>query len=77
MKCVSVELGNLIGQDMWELESICWGAVVEKLMLMWGVGKDEMKGKHVLPTTITYLIFHNDICVYIYIYIYTYQNTPL
>ena len=23
-------------------------------MLMWGVGKDEMKGKHVLPTTITY-----------------------
>ena len=27
--------------------------MVEKLMLMWGVGKDEMKGKHVLPTTIT------------------------
>ena len=25
MKCVSVELGKLIGQDMWELESICWG----------------------------------------------------
>ena len=24
---------------------------MEKLMLMWGVGKDEMKGKHVLPTT--------------------------
>ena len=55
VKCVSVELGNLIGQDMWELESICWGAVVEKLMLMWGVGKDEMKGKHVLPTTMIYV----------------------
>ena len=52
VKCVSVELGNLIGQDMWELESICRGAVVEKLMLMWGVGKDEMKGKHVLLTTL-------------------------
>ena len=24
-------------------------------MLMWGVGKDEMKGKHVLPTTILYI----------------------
>ena len=30
-------------------------------MLMWGVGKDEMKGKHVLPTTSIY------ICIYIYI----------
>ncbi len=28
-------------------------------MLMWGVGKDEMKGKHVLLTTI-----------YVYVYIY-------
>ena len=55
VKCVSVELGNLIVQDMWELESICWGAVVEKLMLMWGVGKDEMKGKRVLLTTIMYM----------------------
>ena len=25
---------------------------MEKLMLMWGVGKDEMKGKHVLLTTV-------------------------
>ena len=24
-------------------------------MLMWGVGKDEMKGKHVLPTTSIYI----------------------
>jgi len=55
VKCVSVELGKLIGQDMWELESICWGAVVEKLMLMWGAGKDEMKGKHVLLTTCIYI----------------------
>ena len=58
VKCVSVELGNLNGQDMWELESICWGAVVEKLMLMWGVGKDEMKGKHVLLTTVILVCPH-------------------
>ena len=36
VKCVSVRLGNVIGQDIWELESICWGAVVEKLMVIWG-----------------------------------------
>ena len=54
VKCVSVELGNAIGQDIWWVGSICWGAVVEKLMVMWGVGKDEMKGKHVLPTTLLY-----------------------
>ena len=36
--CVDVGLGNVIGQDIWELESICWGAVVEKLMGMWGAG---------------------------------------
>ena len=53
VKCVSVELENLIGQDIWEVRSICWGAVVEKLMGMWGVGEDEMKGKHVLLTTTT------------------------
>ena len=29
MRCVDVGLGNAIGQDIWELESICWGAVVE------------------------------------------------
>ena len=45
MKCVSVKLGNVIGQDMWELESICWGAVVEKLMMMRGEGEDETKGQ--------------------------------
>ena len=52
VKCVSVELGNLIGQDIWWVGSICWGAVVEKLVVMGGVGEDEMKGKHVLLTTI-------------------------
>ena len=26
-------------------------------MLMWGVGKDEMKGKHVLPTTVISLCY--------------------
>ena len=36
VKCVSARLGNVIGQDIWELESICWGAVVEKLMVLWG-----------------------------------------
>ena len=36
--CVDVGLGNVIGQDIWELESICWGAVVEKLMVLWGGG---------------------------------------
>ena len=41
VKCVSVELGNLIGQDMWGVRSICSGAVVEKLMGMWGVGEDD------------------------------------
>ena len=28
--------------------------MVEKLMVMWGVGEDEMKGKHDLPSTIIY-----------------------
>ena len=50
-KCVSVRLGNVIGQDIWWVGSICWGAVVEKLVVMGGVGEDEMKGKHVLLTT--------------------------
>ena len=45
VKCVSVELGNLIGQDIWQVGSICWGAVVEKLMMMWGVGEDDTKGR--------------------------------
>ena len=36
VKCVSARLGNVIGQDIWEVRSICWGAVVEKLMGMWG-----------------------------------------
>ena len=37
---------------MWRVGSICWGVVVEKLMVMSGVGEDEMKGKHDLSTTI-------------------------
>ena len=36
VKCVSARLGNVIGQDIWELESICWGVGVEKLVGMWG-----------------------------------------
>ena len=56
MKCVSVRLGNVIGQDIWELGSICWGAVVEKLMLMWGVWEDDTKGKHNPFTTSTYTV---------------------
>ena len=36
-------------------------------MLMWGVGKDEMKGKHVLPTTI-YDNCDCKLCIYIYTY---------
>ena len=54
VKCVSVRLGNVIGQDIWWVGSICWGAVVEELVVMGGVGEDEMKGKHVLLTTIWY-----------------------
>ena len=38
MKCVSVRLGNVIGQDIWQVGSICWGAVVEKLMVDVGGG---------------------------------------
>ena len=41
MRFVSVRLGNAIGQDIWELASICWGVVVEKLMMMWGAGEDD------------------------------------
>ena len=51
VKCVSVRLGNVIGQDMWELESICWGAVVEKLMVLWGEVEDETQGRAKLTTT--------------------------
>ena len=50
VKCVSVRLGNVIGQDMWELESICWGAVVEKLMVLWGEVEDETQGRAKLTT---------------------------
>ena len=39
VRCVSVELENLIGQDMWGVRSICWGAVVEKLMGCGGWGR--------------------------------------
>ena len=53
VKCVSVRLGNAIGQDIWELESICWGVGVEKLMMMWGEGEDETKGGARLITTVT------------------------
>ena len=56
VKCVSVELGNLIGQDIWWVGSICWGAVVEKLVVMGGVGEDDTKGKVSLITTIVYHI---------------------
>ena len=59
VKYVSVEWGNVIGQDIWEVRSICLGVVVEKLMGMWGVEEDDTKGRARLPSTI------------IYIYIYT------
>ena len=52
VKYVNVEWGNAIGQDIWWVGSICCGAVVEKLTMMWGVGKDEMKGRHGLLTTV-------------------------
>ncbi len=54
MKCVSVRLGNAIGQDIWELESICWGVGADKLLMMWGEGEDDTKGKHNPFTTATY-----------------------
>ena len=74
VKCVSVELGNLIGQDIWWVGSICWGAVVEKLVVMGGVGEDEMKGKHVLLTTIKMFCMHTfPANVKIWIYVYTYH----
>ena len=57
VKCVSVELGNLIGQDIWEVRSICWGAVVEKLVVMGGVGEDDTKGKARLPSTYIYILY--------------------
>ena len=52
VKCVSVGWRNVIGQDIWEVRSICWGAVVEKLVVMGGVGEDDTKGKARLPSTI-------------------------
>ena len=55
MKCVDVVdvgLGHVIGQDMWELENICWGVGVEKLMVIWGVGEDDTKGNASLITTV-------------------------
>ena len=56
---MSVRLGNAIGQDIWELESICWGVGVEKLMMMWGQGGDKTKGRADLQTTPTNLtLFH-------------------
>ena len=72
MRCVSVEWGHVIGQDIWELGSICWGVGVEKLMVMWGVGEDEMKGRHGLPTTPVYTVLSN----YIYIYMCVYSPRP-
>ena len=38
-KCMSVRLGNVIGQDIWWVGSICWGAVVEELVVMGGWGR--------------------------------------
>ena len=58
VKCVSVEWGNLIGQDIWWVGSICWGAVVEKLMVIWGVEEDDMKGRGDLTTTHIYIYTH-------------------
>ena len=52
VKCVSVEWGNLIGQDIWWVGSICWGVGVEKLMVMWGVEEDDTKGRARLPSTL-------------------------
>ena len=55
VKCVDVVdvgLGHVIGQDMWELENICWGVGVEKLMVIWGVGEDDTKGNASLITTV-------------------------
>ena len=43
-------------------------------MVMWGVGKDEMKGKHVLLTT--YIYIYKDI-IYIQIHIQTFISTIL
>ena len=54
VKCVSVEWGNLIGQDIWWVGSICWGVGVEKLMVMWGVEEDDTKGRARLPSTLRY-----------------------
>ena len=45
VKYVNVEWGNAIGQDIWWVGSICWGAVVEKLMVMWGGGGGWDEGK--------------------------------
>ena len=45
---------TVIGQDIWEPGNICWGAVVEKLMVMWRVGEDDTKGKARLITSDTY-----------------------
>ena len=45
VKYVNVEWGNAIGQDIWWVGSICWGAVVEKLMGMWGGGGGWDEGK--------------------------------
>ena len=59
VKCVSARLGNVIGQDIWEVRSICWGAVVEKLMLMWGAGEDDTKGRARPMPTILYLSLRN------------------
>ena len=54
VKCVSVEWGNLIGQDIWWVGSICWGVGVEKLMVMWGVEEDDTKGRARLPSTVSH-----------------------
>ena len=48
---MGVRLGNAIGQNIWELESICWGVGVEKVMVMWGEGEDDTKGRVDLQTT--------------------------
>ena len=53
VKFASVRLGNVIGQDIWWVGSIFWGAVGEKLMMMWGVGEDDTKGRaRPMPTNI-------------------------
>ena len=58
VKCVSARLGNVIGQDIWGVGSICWGSVAEKLVMMGGRGEDDTKGRaRLLPTYYIYIYY--------------------